>query len=136
MTDLNDNNTEIPERLRRKCLIKIIPPSQDPVLKFRDINPQRIGQLVKFRATSTFVSQNIPDIKVATYYCERCGKDTYVIIKDMSTSFRPPQLCDRETCRDFKSPLVFSGFKSRFDQLRMIMVQEEPKEIPAGCTPR
>ena len=27
VTDLDNNNTELPERLRRKCLIKIIPPS-------------------------------------------------------------------------------------------------------------
>ncbi|CAL5994980.1 DNA_replication licensing factor MCM7 [Hexamita inflata] len=121
------------ERLERTTEIKLVS-TQMSRQHFRDANPQAIGKLMKIHATATFVSPNIPECQVATYYCENCRQHTNIIIK--ADAFKPGYICEKDECRDRKSQLVFAGHLSKFCQLRIIIIQEQPDEIPAGTTPR
>jgi DNA replication licensing factor MCM7 len=131
-----DGNMGIPARLLRRYEVRIVPSSDEPPRRLRDIRALEIGHLVKVRGLVTRATDVKPHIAVCTYLCDVCGSEIYMEVKQ--STFMPITSCPSRICKENKqSGRVTMQYRgSLFEKYQELRLQELPDQVPVGHIPR
>uniref|UniRef100_A0A7S4FAD0 DNA replication licensing factor MCM7 n=1 Tax=Chrysotila carterae TaxID=13221 RepID=A0A7S4FAD0_CHRCT len=124
----------VPKELMRRYEVRIQPRTKDKILPLREVKADRIGSLLTVKGIVTRVGEVKPQMRVATYTCDRGGYEVYQDIKQ--TKFMPLSMCPVEGCCNRQGRLQLQTRGSKFDKFQEIKIQEEADEVPTGHVPR
>lgn len=114
-----------------KCTFWIAVSNLPGVVKLRDLRSSQVGKLVSLSGTVTRTSEVRPELLVASFSCNSCGRE--VLDVDQQFKYTEPPSCSQCHERE-KWTLIVE--KSTFIDWQRIRVQENASEIPAGSMPR
>lgn len=82
----SDPNLQIPNQLRRKYELNIMPGPNDKqkLIPLRNLKSSLIGSLVTVRGIVTKITEVKPLITVACYVCDVCGFEVYQTVIEFS----------------------------------------------------
>ena len=123
---VSDPAQKVPEALRRRFQVVVIPESKDKHVKLREIKASSIGHLVTVKGIVTRVSEVKAQIAVATYTCETGGWETYQEVNERS--FMPLFTCPAANCcSNGRLHLQTRGCK--FQRFQEVKIQEEADQV-------
>eukprot|EP00965_Chrysotila_dentata_P130324 4309216-Pleurochrysis_carterae.AAC.8 len=117
----------VPKELMRRYEVRIQPRTKDKILPLREVKADRIGSLLTVKGIVTRVGEVKPQMRVATYTCDRGGYEVYQDIKQ--TKFMPLSMCPVEGCCNRQGRLQLQTRGSKFDKFQEIKIQEEADEV-------
>lgn len=100
------------------------------VKAIRDLDPIDVDKLISVSGMVTRVSSIIPDLRVANFRCEKCGRG--VMVANDNGKVDEPEKCDSCGAK-FCMSLVHN--MCHFINKQVIKIQENPNKIPEGETP-
>ncbi len=124
--EIIEDITEIPNsHLRIKGL--------DETVDVRGVRAEDVGKFIQLEGILTRASDVKPEIKIATFICQRCGEENRVL--QTGKDFQKPQLCQNPNCGK-KGPFRLEEQNSEFRDWQSLRVQELPEALRGGRVPR
>lgn len=112
-------------------LIHVRPYNTEFIHSIRDLEPRDINHLITVRGMISRISQIFPDMKVACFICEICGKREQSVIDH--GKIEEPGRCSN--CKEVLT-LKLNHNQCRYANKQLIKMQEIPGSIPEGEVPR
>lgn len=105
----------------------------EAVLRLRELNSSRIGQLLTVSGTVTRTSEIRPELLVGVFRCDDC----YTVVRDVEQQFHytEPVICPNTVCANARNWTLLTE-QSYFVNWQRVRVQENSEEIPPGSMPR
>ena len=131
---------QLPSQLLRTFSVVVVCSSKEKAVSVREVKASDIGRLVKIRAIVTRVGDVRPKLSVASYFCEKCGNESFKVIP--SRSFTPMSACGGPECSANRSSASGSGRLtlqpkySKFVKFQDVKIQELPDQVPMSNIPR
>jgi len=100
--------------------------------KLRDLGSKEINRLVQVRGVIVSLNEGIPWITEPWYRCRRCNFE-FPFVQSAGQYLVSPYKCDK--CKKGKS-FELIEWKSKFEDVQFIYIQEVPEDLPAGQMPQ
>lgn len=99
----------------------------------RELDANKIGQLLAFSGTVTRTSEVKPELLFGTFKCGSC--DQIVFNVEQQFKYTQPIICPNPTCSNTTDWELLPN-SSKFVDWQKVRVQENSTEIPPGSMPR
>lgn len=105
-------------------------------MSIRKVTASSLGKLVKTRAIVTQCSEVKAMVVVATYTCDQCAAEVYIMVN--SSKYMPPTNCLSFHCMSSKSKgfLHLQTRASKLVKYQELVVREQTHQVPTGCIPK
>lgn len=110
---------------------KVRPYNLGVSINMRDLNPDDIDKLVSLKGFVIRASNPIPELKVALFRCNNCGREMPRPVENSKIS--EPSVCEDTSCGSKDIQMVHD--RSFFFDRQIIRIQETPDSVPDGQTP-
>ncbi|KAK4537810.1 hypothetical protein CDCA_CDCA14G3835 [Cyanidium caldarium] len=132
-----DPTRRIPDRLRRRYQVLLIPANGIKCARIRELRAEHIGQLAQVNGIVTRVFDVKPMVEVAVYVCDRCGNEVYQDVP--GRQYMPLTLCPSEACQRSASGggrLLPQYRAFKYSKYQEVRIQEPAQQVPVGSIPR
>lgn len=103
------------------------------IRKLRELDANKIGQLLAFSGTVTRTSEVKPELLFGTFKCGSCEQIVFNV--EQQFKYTQPTICPNPVCSNTTDWELLPN-SSKFVDWQKVRVQENSTEIPPGSMPR
>lgn len=103
--------------------------AKNKIRSIHELSAHDMGCLVTIKAIVLRATEVKPELVVATYTCDVCGSQNYVVVLD--GAHKPLEICASKKCKtnNVRGKLTFLPGHSKFRAYQEVKVQETPDQI-------